>query len=306
MNQGKPFYKSTGVMGGMAAVVSALVSLIAALSALKGIEISGESQALIVTIVCTLAGAVAGLIGRIKADSRIGKAMASGGVYKGPGLRIVGEPSPEVLPDKRWDRGRGYSAVTYGSGVPPVSSSKQDKLAESLSRLSGVLENLAPAKPAVEPLAEGQLVGQEAPAAPATPGQGGFIGQGLLAFILALALGTLLLLGCAPGQNGSLTADQTAQLRAEAVQYGITWMDGSLESFKGAVAATRAESPAKASAIDEKLMPWLSAFSDAVTAYKASPGNGQWDTALKMLNAVGTVALDVGVPIAARAIIGAI
>jgi len=143
VNDPKPFYKSTGVMGSLAAIVSALV--------------------------VSLCGGVAGMIGRIKADSPIGKPLACGGVVKG-GMYIVGEHGPEVQPDEPWER----PATGKVFPLKPWPAPPQDTLGmgvdleQTLARLVDVLGTLKPIdiasqagftpEPPSQPVAEGQPV----------------------------------------------------------------------------------------------------------------------------------------------------
>lgn len=114
----KPFYKSTGVMGSLAVIVSALVALVASLASLRGLEITPENQALIVSLVMTLAGGVAALIGRLKAsDVMFSDVLVSEmssergcsfsrsltGIKQGPHPEFGGS-LPGVEPDTPWER----------------------------------------------------------------------------------------------------------------------------------------------------------------------------------------------------------
>lgn len=84
----KPFYKSTGVMGSLAVIVSALVALAASLASLKGLEITPENQALIVSLVMTMCGGVASLIGRLKASDVVGTGVVLGEMASAVSLAV--------------------------------------------------------------------------------------------------------------------------------------------------------------------------------------------------------------------------
>lgn len=114
----KPFYKSTGVMGSLAVIVSALVALAASLASLKGLEITSENQALIVSLVMTMCGGVASLIGRLKASDVAGSGfllgeMASGTSLPGP---LLESPAPQGL--KPCEAGPGPGEGLYWLGAP--------------------------------------------------------------------------------------------------------------------------------------------------------------------------------------------
>lgn len=66
VNTMKQPYKTTGVVGGVVALVGMLVSLVAALSAAKGVPITLETQALIVFLAVSGMGIVAALIGHLE------------------------------------------------------------------------------------------------------------------------------------------------------------------------------------------------------------------------------------------------
>lgn len=84
----KPFYKSTGVMGSLAVIVSALVALAASLASLKGLEITPENQALIVSLVMTMCGGVVALIGRLKASDVAGAGVVLGEMASAVSLAV--------------------------------------------------------------------------------------------------------------------------------------------------------------------------------------------------------------------------
>jgi hypothetical protein len=128
----KPFYKSTGVMGAGASIVGCLVALVASLASLKGLEITPENQALIVSLVMTLGGSVAALIGRLKAsDVMFSDVLVSEmssergcsfsrsltGIKQGPYPEFGGS-LPGVEPDTPWER--PVPAKSSPSAVEPV------------------------------------------------------------------------------------------------------------------------------------------------------------------------------------------
>lgn len=130
MNGAKPFYLSTGVLGCSTGAAGTLGALIAALAALKGLEIGPESQVLILTLFVSFGGAVAGLIGRIKANTSIGRPpqYASGGTIKGESIPdtlapLAGSISSEIL-------------HTSGPGLAEV----LDKLADVMAALNAQRE----------------------------------------------------------------------------------------------------------------------------------------------------------------------
>ncbi|GFK95451.1 hypothetical protein NNJEOMEG_03314 [Fundidesulfovibrio magnetotacticus] len=146
----KPLWKSTGAMGSLSAVVAALVALASALASRKGVEIDGETQAMVVSLVCAVGGGVAGLIGRIKAAQPIGGSVT-------PERPDPSVSRTEILPDTPWER---PSTPTAHPG-PPVAQPPageqpavrgQGDLAAALAMLAEALKTLSPpAQTAVDP-----------------------------------------------------------------------------------------------------------------------------------------------------------